>query len=126
MLHHCSANVICSVANLCREWLLNGIKLRDQHLRVCAHFMSMSGDFLEFVQVYCCQDSVTIESGNSCFAPQWKVLGQLKYLEAYHEQLNRTYHGQTGKILLAQVKWLELNNKEFALYPSVRTLEGMS
>ena len=38
----------------------------------------------------------------------------------------RTYHGQTGKLSLAHDEWLELNNKEFALYPSVRTLEGMS
>jgi hypothetical protein len=38
----------------------------------------------------------------------------------------RTYPGHTGKLALAHDEWLELNNKEFALYPSVRTLEGMS
>ena len=39
----------------------------------------------------------------------------------------RTYHGHTGKLSLAHDEWLELNNKEFALYPLVRTLlEGMS
>jgi len=27
---------------------------------------------------------------------------------------------------LAHDEWLELNNKEFAMYPSVRTLDGMS
>jgi hypothetical protein len=106
----------------------------------------MSGDFLEFVQAYRCQDSVIIESGYSCLAPRWKVLEQLKYLEAYHEQLDcllrniqysqleevrqnccvRTYHGRTGKLSLAHNEWLELNNKEFTLYPSVRTLEQMS
>jgi hypothetical protein len=36
------------------------------------------------------------------------------------------YHGCTGKLLLAHNEWLELNNKEFALYPSVQTLDGMS
>jgi hypothetical protein len=38
----------------------------------------------------------------------------------------RTYHGQTGRMSLAHNEWLELNNKEFAMYPSVRTLDGMS
>ena len=38
----------------------------------------------------------------------------------------RTYHGQTGKMALAHDEWLKLNNKEFAMYPSVRTLDGMS
>ena len=37
----------------------------------------------------------------------------------------RTYHGQTGKMAVAHDEWLELNNKEFAMYPSVRTLDGM-
>jgi hypothetical protein len=75
-----------------------------------------------------------------------KILGQLKYLEAHHEQLDcllnnnkysqleearhnhcvRTYHGDTGKLALAHDKWLELNNKEFSLFPLVRTLDGMS
>ena len=83
------------------------------------------------------------------FAPRWKVLGQCqcKYLGAYHEQLDcllrdhqysrleevrrnrcvRTYHGRTGKmaVAVAHDEWLELNNKEFAMYPSVRTLDGM-
>jgi hypothetical protein len=105
----------------------------------------MLGDFLEFVNAYRCQDSITIESGYSWFAPRWKVLGQCKYLGAYHEQLDcllrdhqysrlkelrcnrcvRTYHGRTGKMAVAHDEWLELNNKEFAMYPSVRTLDGM-
>ncbi len=81
----------------------------------------MSGNYLEFVQAYRTQDSVMIESGYSWFAPRWKILGQLKYLEAYLEQLDRlfkmnkyscleearrnrcfmTYHGTTGKLALA-------------------------
>jgi hypothetical protein len=68
------------------------------------------------------------------------------YLEAYLEQLDcllrtnqysrlekvrrnrcvRTYHGRTNKLALAHDEWLELTNKEFAMYPSVRTLDGMS
>ncbi len=36
-----------------------------------------------------------------------------------------TYHGQTGKMAVAHDEWLELNNKEFAMYPSVGTLDGM-
>ena len=37
----------------------------------------------------------------------------------------RMYHGQTGKMAVAHDEWLELNNKEFAMYPSVGTLDGM-
>jgi hypothetical protein len=85
MQNHYEANVLCSVAKSYRDWLLDGIKSSDKHLRVCAHFMSMSGNFLKFVQAYRYQDSIIIKSGNSWFAPQWKLLGQLKYLEAYHE-----------------------------------------
>jgi hypothetical protein len=36
------------------------------------------------------------------------------------------YHGQTCKLSLAHNEWLELNSKEFAFYPSVRTLKRMS
>jgi hypothetical protein len=38
----------------------------------------------------------------------------------------RTNHGDTGKLALAHDEWLELNNREFSLYPLVRTLDGMS
>ncbi len=139
-------DVLYSVAVSYRDWILNGIKSTDEHLCLCSHFMTMSGDFLEFVQAYHTQGSVMIESGYSWFAPRWKLLGQLKYLEAYLKQLDclfkmnkysrleeacrnrcvRTYHGTTGKLALAHDKWLKLNNKQFALYPSVWTLEGMS
>jgi hypothetical protein len=43
------ADVICRVAVLYRLWILKQIKSSDKHLRLIAHFMSMSGDFLEFV-----------------------------------------------------------------------------
>jgi hypothetical protein len=33
---------------------------------------------------------------------------------------------KTLKMSLAHDEWLELNNKELAMYPSVRTLDGMS
>ena len=74
-----------------------------------------------------------------------RCLANVRYLGAYHKQLdcllqdhqysrlkevrrNRcvgTYHGQTGKMAVAHDEWLELNNKEFAMYPSVGTLDGM-
>ncbi len=92
------------------------------------------------------QYSITIKSRYTWFAPRWKILGQLKYLETYHDQPNcllknntysqleearqnwcvRTYHGWFGIFPLAHNQWLDLNNKEFLLYPSVRTLDGMS
>ena len=140
MYERANADVLCNVAILYREWLMKSLKSSDQHLRLCVYFMTMSGNFLEFVNAYRCQDSITIESGYSWFAPRWKLLGQCKYLEAYHKQLDcllcnnqysrleevrrnrfvRTYLGRTGKMSLAHDEWLELNNKEFAMYPSVR------
>ncbi len=83
-----NADVICNVAILYREWLMKSLKSSEQHLRLCVHFMTMSGNVIEFVNAYRCQDSITIESGYSWFAPRWKLLGQCKYLEAYHEQLD--------------------------------------
>jgi hypothetical protein len=146
MYERANADELCNVAILYPEWLMKSLKSGDQHLRLCVHFMTMSGNFLELVNAYCCQDNITIESGYSWFAPRWKVLGQCKYLEAYHKQLDcllrnnqysrleevrrkrcvRTYHGRTGKMALAHDEWSELHNKEFSMYPSVRTLDDMS
>ncbi len=92
---------------------------RRTSIYVYVQIMSMSGNFLEFVHAYRCQDSDSIKSGYLLFAPRWKVLGQLKYLEAYLEQLDcllqnnqysrleevrrnrcvRTYHGRTNSWL---------------------------
>ena len=41
-----NADVSCNVAILYREWLMKSLKSSDQHLRLCMHFMTMSGDFL--------------------------------------------------------------------------------
>ena len=145
MKESANSDVLCNIAVGYREWLMESLKASDHHLRLCAHFILTSGDFLEFVNAYRSQDSVTIESGYLWFAPRWKLLGQCKYLEAYHEQLDcllrnnqysrleevrrnrcvRTYHGSTGKMAVAHDEWLELNNKEFAMYPVVRSLDGM-
>ena len=38
----------------------------------------------------------------------------------------RTYHGRTNKLALAHDEWLELTNKDFTMYPSVRTLDETS
>jgi len=145
MTKNANAGVLCNIAMLYREWLMKLLKSSAQHLQLCVHFTTMLGDFLEIVNAYPCQDSITIECGYSWFAPQWKVLGQCKYLGTYHKHLDcllqdhqylrleevrrnrcvRTYHCQTGKMAVAHDKWLELNNKKFAMYPSVRTLDGM-
>ncbi len=121
------------------------MKSKDEHLRLCVHFVLMSGDFIEFVSAYRTQDSITVESGFAVFAPQWKMLGHMKYLEAHWEQheclfknfpysclqearMNQcmqTYHGSSGKSSIAHDEWLELTNKDFAGRPTVCTLEGM-
>jgi hypothetical protein len=64
------SDVLYGVAILYCEWILKGIKSSDEHLCLCTHFLTMSGNFLEFVNVYCCQDSIIIESGYSWFAPR--------------------------------------------------------
>jgi hypothetical protein len=69
MESHKNANVLCYVASAYRNWLSDAITSSDQHLRVCANFMTMPGNFLEFVHAYRCQDSVSIKSGYSLFAP---------------------------------------------------------
>ena len=76
MNERANADVICNVAILFREWLMKSLKSIDQHLRLCVHFIAMSGNFLEFVNAYRCQNSITIESGYWWFAPRWKLLGQ--------------------------------------------------
>ncbi len=121
------------------------MKSKDEHLRLCVHFVLMSGDFIEFVSAYRTQDSITVENGYAVFAPQWKMLGQMKYLKAHWEQLEclfknfpysrlkearmnwfvRTYHGSSNKSSIAHNEWLELTNKDFAGMPTVCTLEGM-
>ena len=70
MESHKNANVLCYVASAYHNWLSDAITSTDQHLHVCANFMSMSGNFLEFVHAYRCQDSVSIKSGYSLFAPR--------------------------------------------------------
>jgi hypothetical protein len=52
---------------------------------------NVSSDFLKFVAAYPSQDSITFESGYKWFAPIWKILGQVKYLEARWEQINDLY-----------------------------------
>jgi hypothetical protein len=60
MYERANADVLCNVAILYREWLMKSLKSSDQHLRLCVHFMTMSGNFLEFVNAYRCQDSITM------------------------------------------------------------------
>ena len=48
--NHEEADVIYSVVVSYHDWILNGKKSTGEHLRLCSHFMTMLGDFLEFVQ----------------------------------------------------------------------------
>jgi hypothetical protein len=49
MESHQHADIICYFASAYGNWLSEAITSTDQHLRLCAHFISMSGNFLEFV-----------------------------------------------------------------------------
>ncbi len=70
MIDNANTDVLCNLAMSYRQWLMKSLKSSNQHLRLCVHFTTMSGDFLEFVNAYRCQDSITIESGYSWFAPR--------------------------------------------------------
>jgi hypothetical protein len=65
MTKNANADVLCNITMSYREWLMKSLKSSDQHLRLCVHFTTMSGNFLEFVNAYRCQDSITIECGYS-------------------------------------------------------------
>jgi hypothetical protein len=140
-----TANVLCSMAIDFDEFLTCSLTSSDEHLILIVNFLLVSSDFLEFVKAYRAQDSISIENGYQTFAPIWKLLGQVKYLETTWEQMEnlytkfpysrlqeirinrqvRNYPGLSGKSAVAQDEWLELNNKEHANLPSVRSLEGM-
>jgi cupin superfamily acireductone dioxygenase involved in methionine salvage len=140
-----TANVLCSMAVDFNDFLTHSLTSLDKHLILIVNFLLVSSDFLQFVQAYRAQDSISVENGYQTFAPIWKLLGQVKYLEATREQMEnlytlfpysrlqeirmnrqvRNYPGSAGKSAVAQDEWLELNNKEHANLPTVRLLEGM-
>ena len=140
-----TANVLCSMAIDFDEFLTYSLTSSDEHLILIVNFLLVSSDFLEFVKAYIAQDSISVENGYQTFAPIWKLLGQVKYLETTWEQMEnlytkfpysrlqeirinrqvRNYPGSSEKSAVAQDEWLELNNKEHANLPSVRSLEGM-
>ena len=49
MTENANADVLCNLAMSYREWLMNLLISSNQHLQLCVHFMTMTGDFLEFV-----------------------------------------------------------------------------
>jgi hypothetical protein len=86
-----TGDVLCSMAIDFQVFLSQLLQLTDQHLILIVNFLLVSGDFLEFVSLYRAQYSIIIESGYKWFAPIWKLLGQVKYLEATWEQMDALY-----------------------------------
>jgi hypothetical protein len=82
MMDNVPANVLCRIALDYQSFLEQSGQLTDEHLRLIVNFILVSSDFLEFVLAYQSQDSITIKHGYKWFAPIWKILGQVKYLEA--------------------------------------------
>ena len=141
-----AANLLSSITIDVDNFLKRSLSSNDKHLNLVVNFHILLSDFLCFVQAYRSHDSIIIENGYKLFAPIWKILGQAKHLKATWEQMDtlyrsfpysrlqeirinrqaRTYPGSTGKLALAQDKWLELNNKEHSSYPSLQTLDSMS
>jgi hypothetical protein len=82
------ANVLCQIAADFEMFLSRALLSSNKHLKLVVKFLLVSSVFLEFVGVYKLQDSITAENGYKAFAPIWKILGQVKYLEATWEQMD--------------------------------------
>jgi hypothetical protein len=77
----------------------------DEHLSMIVKFSNVSSVFLEFVAAYQYQDSITVESDYKWFAPIWRILEQVKYLEATWEQINVLY----GNFLYSRLLEVRMN-----------------
>jgi hypothetical protein len=86
-----TGDLLCSIVVEFQLFLSRLLQLTDDHLKLMANVLLVLGEFLEFVSKYRSQDNITIEKGYQCFAPIWKVLGQVKYLEATWEQMDALY-----------------------------------
>ncbi len=86
-----TGDVLCLMAIDFQVFLSQLLESTDEHIMLIVNFLLVSLEFLEFVLLYRSQDSIIIESGNKWFAPIWKVLGQVKYLEAIWEQMDALY-----------------------------------
>ncbi len=86
-----TANVLCSMAVNFDDFFTRSLTSLDEHLILIVNFLLVSSDFLQFVQAYRAQDSISVENGYQTFAPIWKLLGQVKYLEATREQMENLY-----------------------------------
>ncbi len=84
-------DMLCSIAVELQLFLSRLSQSTDEHLKLMVNFLFVSGEFLEFVLAYRTQNSITIEKGYQWFAPTWKILGQVKCLEAAWEQTDALY-----------------------------------
>jgi hypothetical protein len=85
------ANVFSQIAVNFEMFLSHSLLSSNEHLKLVVNFLSVSSEFFEFVQAYRALDSITVENGYKAFAPIWKILGQVKYLEATWEQMDSLY-----------------------------------
>jgi len=77
------ANFMCYFASEFDQWVDTLHESSDKWLRMCALFVTMSKDFITFVDSYRSGDSIGIEVGYQAFAPVWRCLGQSRYLERH-------------------------------------------
>ncbi len=85
------ANVPCTIAVHLQSFLSHALQSTNEHLKMMVNFTIVLGDVMEFVSVYWSQDSITVDHRYLWFVPIWKILGQVKYLEATWEQMNALY-----------------------------------
>ena len=85
------ANVPCTIAVHLQSFLSRALQSTNEHLKMMVNFTIVLGDVMEFVSVYWSQDSITVDHRYLWFVPIWKILGQVKYLEATWEQMNALY-----------------------------------
>jgi hypothetical protein len=86
-------------------FLSRALSSSDKHLKLVVNFLLVLSDFLEFIRAYRSQGSITVENGYKAFAPIWKILGQVKYLEATWEQMDSLY----GNFPYSQIQEIRMN-----------------
>ena len=78
---------MCYFALRFEEWIECLHESPGNWLQMCSLYLTMAKDFLTFVDLYRCGDSIGIELGYQASAPVWKCLGQTRYLKRHWCQL---------------------------------------
>ena len=62
-------DLLCVIVSNYKKFLTDTLDSTDEHAKLIANFLLVSGDFLDFVSAYQNQDSIMVEVGYKMFAP---------------------------------------------------------